>query len=138
MNGSSTPPGASRHGGSPGRVPRSGVRHRGERGVAASFVVVLAGVLVLVTVGATMLGRVLVEQRRVAAAADFAALAGAVAMQEQGEACAAAAETAGANGAELAACQVMGDRVKVTAAGPALTLLGRVIVVTAEAQAGPR
>jgi secretion/DNA translocation related TadE-like protein len=100
-------------------------------------VVTLAALLVLLALAAAVLGRLLVEQRRVAAAADLAALAGAVAVQHHRPGCAEAAEVAARNGATVLSCAVDGDRVRLEAAvstrvGP----LGRVRV-TASAHAGP-
>lgn len=111
---------------------------RGEGGWGAPVVVALTGVLVTVTIAAAVLGRLLVEHRQAAAAADLAALAGAVAVQHGQDGCAAAAESVGHHGAELRGCTVDGERVRVEAAMPAREVWGRRIQVRATAHAGPR
>ena len=111
---------------------------RGEGGWATPVVVALTGVLVTVTLVAAVLGRLLVEHRQAGVAADLAALAGAVAVQHGGDGCAAAAESARHNGAELLGCVVEGERVRVEAAVGARELWGRRIQVRATAHAGPR
>ena len=118
-------------------------RRSDERGLAAPLVVTLTGLLLVLTLLAGVLGRLLVDQRRVAAAADLAALAGAGALQLDREPCAAAATTARRNGAELLTCTVSGEQVRVTAAVPSsaapglLGLVGRSVSVEAAAEAGP-
>jgi secretion/DNA translocation related TadE-like protein len=116
---------------------------RDELGLAAPLVVTLAGLLLVLALLGAGLGRLLVDQRRAASAADLAALAGASAVQHGRDACQAAAETAGRNGAELVACTVTGEQVlvrtAVRSAGPG-RLLGGVdgrVTVEAEAHAGP-
>ena len=99
--------------------------------------VVLLGALTVVTLASVVLGRLLVDQRRAAAAADLAALAGAAAVQRGGEGCPAARATATDNGARLERCRVQGEEVRVTARVPSPPLLGRVVVLRAVARAGP-
>lgn len=111
---------------------------RGEGGWATPVVVALAGVLLTVTVAAAVLGRLLVEHRQAAVAADLAALAGAVAVQHGHDGCAAAAESTHLNGAELISCTVEGERVRVETGVPARELWGRHVQVRATAHAGPR
>ena len=111
---------------------------RGEGGWAVPVVVALAGVLVTVTVAAAVLGRLLVEHRQAAVAADLAALAGAVAVQHGQDACAAAAASTRDNGAELLGCDVEGERVRVEAGVEPRELWGRRVQVRATAHAGPR
>jgi secretion/DNA translocation related TadE-like protein len=96
----------------------------------------LAAVLVFVTLLAAMAGRLLVDQRRAASAADLAALAGATAVQRGAAGCPAAAATAAANGARLATCVQHADEVDV-AAVIAVKLPGRSVEVRASAHAGP-
>ena len=114
-----------------------------QTGLAAPFVVALTGLLVVLTLLGALLGRLLVDQRRVSAAADLAALAGAGALQLGREPCAAAERTARSNDAELLACTVAGDQVVVTAAvrsydSPGLfALVGTWVSVEAVAEAGP-
>lgn len=118
-------------------------RSADERGLAAPVVVTLTGLLLVLTLVGGVLGRLLVDQRRVSAAADLAALAGAGAMQVHHDACAAAGRTARSNGAALTSCTVSGEQVAVTASltstGMAglFGLLGRTVAVEADALAGP-
>lgn len=111
---------------------------RGEGGWATPVVVALTGVLLTVTLAAAVLGRLLVEHRRAAVAADLAALAGAVAVQHGLDGCAAATESTHLNGAELLGCTVDGERVLVDTGVAAHELWGRRIQVRATAHAGPR
>ena len=113
------------------------VSGRGEAGLAAPLVVALAGVVLLAAIATAALGRLLVDQRRAAAAADLAALAGATALQHGGDGCAAARRTADANGANLTGCSLSGQRIQVSAALDSPTLLGRLVQVRVEAAAGP-
>ena len=113
-----------------------------QRGVAAPLVVAITVALLLLAVLAGGLGRLLVDQRRASAAADLAALAGAGAQQLGQDACAAAAATARRNRAELRACTVFGDEVRVRAAVEVTGLRGVLRLldrasVEAEALAGP-
>lgn len=108
-----------------------------ESGLAAPVVVTLAGLLVVVTLLAAALGRLLVDQRRVSAAADLAALAGATAVQVGRPACSAARQVALVNGSRLVRCTVDGDRVDVQAGLASPTLLDRVVQLRATAHAGP-
>lgn len=114
----------------------------GEAGLAAPLVVTLAGLVLTLTILAGGLGRLLVDHRRAAGAADLAALAGASALQVGQDGCSAAAQVARRNGAELVSCSVSGDQVKVlavvevTGMSGLLRLLDRVSV-EAEALAGP-
>ena len=112
-------------------------RRRAESGLAAPLVVALAGVVVLVAVATAALGRLLVDQRRVAAAADLAALAGATALQYQEDACGAARRVAAANGGALTRCRTSGERVTVSVSVGSGTVLDRLVRISAEAAAGP-
>jgi secretion/DNA translocation related TadE-like protein len=116
---------------------------RDERGVAAPLAVTLGGLLVALAVVGCGLGRLLVDQRVAAAAADLAALAGATAVQRGGDPCEAATRTASANDAELVACRVEGEEVVVRAAARPVTGAGPVgrlvrdVRVVVQARAGP-
>ncbi len=110
---------------------------RSERGAAAGAVVALAGLLVVLAATVAVLGRLLIDQRRVEAAADLAALAGAVAVQHHRAACAAAAEVAGRNGAELVTCDVHGDEVSVVARVETSIVLAGTVRLQGAAHAGP-
>lgn len=119
-------------------------RRRGdERGLAAPLVVTLAALLLVLALLAGGLGRLLVDQRRAAVAADLAALAGAGALQLGREPCGSARQTAQANGATVVRCVVSGQEVVVGAAvrssgfAGLLRWAGRSVSVEAEARAGP-
>ena len=124
-------------------VSRPSRWERDQAGLAAPVVVVLAGLLLVVTLLGGFLGRLLVDQRRAASAADLAALAGAAAAQRGADPCGAARDTARRNDAELVTCSVTGARVVVvrTAVASAVPggLLGpsREVRVESEARAGP-
>ncbi|MBM0123816.1 Rv3654c family TadE-like protein [Pimelobacter simplex] len=111
---------------------------RSERGAATVLAVTLAGVLLLVGAATGVVGAIVVAHRRAQAAADLAALAGAVAVGHSGrDPCAAAAGVAQANGAVLATCQVDGADVlvEVRVGGP--RWLGQDQDLMAAARAGP-
>ena len=113
---------------------------RDQRGAATVLVMPFVGVLALVTVVLAFQGGVLVTQRRVQAAADLAALAGAAALQRGEDGCAAASTVAGGNGARLTGCQVSGTAgrdVVVVVERPGPAVLGRSVKVEASARAGP-
>lgn len=114
-------------------------RRSDERGTAAPLVVALAGLVLVLCLAGAGLGRLLVDQRRVSAAADLAALAGAGALQRGADACAAARATASRNAAALASCAVSGEEVVVTAAirSELLGRLARTVSLSASARAGP-
>ena len=116
---------------------RRGASPRPEDGFAVPVVLGLGGVLVSLALAGAAGGQVLVAQRRAAAAADLAALAGAVAGQEGQEPCPAARRMAGLGGATVAWCAVDGERVRVVAEVD-LRLAGHDLTVRARAHAGPR
>ncbi len=116
----------------------AGCPHRRvERGLATPLTVALTGVLLVATLVGAAWGRLLVDQRRAAAAADFAALAGAAAVQTGRAACPAALDSSRANGAELLRCDVAGERVRVRTGIRSPSLLGRLVRVEATGHAGP-
>ena len=119
-----------------------GRRWRGDDGFATVVVLALAAVLTAAATLVATLGSVAVTRHEAMAAADLGALAGALHGREgRGAACAAAARTAGAQGARLEDCRVAGSgpsvvltvTVSVAPAG-ALSAWGR---VRASARAGP-
>lgn len=119
---------------------RSALSRRDQRGAATVLVMPFVGVLALVTVVLAFQGGVLVTQRRVQAAADLAALAGAAALQHDDDGCAAAAAVADRNGSRLTGCQVSGPAgrdVVVTVERDGPTVLGRSVTVEGSARAGP-
>ena len=85
----------------------------------------LVGVLAFATVLVAALGGVVADQRRVASAADLAALAGAGALQDGADPCAAARSSADRNGARLGWCSVDGEVVTVRVLREAGPVLGR-------------
>ena len=96
--------------------------------------VLIAGMLALVAVLAGV-GVAAIARHRAAAAADFAALAGAVtARSGQQVACARASAVAAAGGAELDSCELAGLDVRVQVSMPA-GVFG--LQATARAHAGP-
>ena len=109
-----------------------------ERGSAAVLATVLAGVLCVATVMLAALGAAVADQRRVAAAADLAALAAASAVQDGRDACAAARSVAGRNAARLDSCAVSGAVVTVRTTRRTHPLLGRRFMLRADARAGPQ
>jgi len=115
------------------------VRHRrgDQRGLAAPVAVTVVGMVLLTTVLSASLGRVLVDQRRAAAAADLAALAAAAAVQTGSDACSAAAVTADRNSARLVTCEVQEDRVRVVTEVLSTVLTGRAVSVRGVAVGGP-
>lgn len=110
---------------------------RGERGAVTVLAIALLGVLLLLTTAFAVAEAMVSDHRRAQAAADLAALAGAQAIQQAEDGCAAATTIAGANGAALADCQVQGQDVVVTTrvAGP--RWLGAYGDLSAQARAGP-
>lgn len=112
-------------------------RRLDERGLASPMLVTLAAVLVVATLFAAALGRLLIDQRRVAAAADLAGLAAAAAIQRGQAPCVAARVTAEENGARLVGCAVRGERVRIESGLASTTVLDRVVPLRATAYAGP-
>jgi secretion/DNA translocation related TadE-like protein len=109
----------------------------GQRGSATVLGVVLVVMVCTVgLMGAAMSG-LLVGQRRVAAAADLAALAGAGAVQQGHEGCREAASVAALNGATLTHCQVAGADVAVEVTKTVPTVFGRNVSLRSSARAGP-
>lgn len=113
------------------------LEQRPEDGFAVPVALGLGGVLVALALAGTAGGQVLVAQRRAAAAADLAALAGAVAAQRGQDPCAAARRMAELDEARLRECRVEGEQVRVVSR-VALRLAGRELVVEARGHAGPR
>ena len=112
-------------------------RRRDQRGSAAVLVVALTGVLVTVTVLVAGLGGVVADQRRVEAAADLAALAGAGAAQAGRDGCAAAQRTAARNGGQVRRCAVDGEVVTVVVGRESQPVWGRRFALVGRARAGP-
>ena len=108
-----------------------------ERGSATLFAVAVIGLLVLVGAALGVVAAMVHAHRVAQSAADLAALAGADAAGRGGDACAAAAQVAGANDASLDRCEVDGFdvRLQVTVDGP--HWLGQRHDLSAQARAGP-
>ena len=109
----------------------------GESGSATVLGLVTVALLTTAALVAAAVAGVLVGHRRVAAAADLAALAGATAVQEGRAACAAAARVAVANGARLGGCQVSGEIVTVEAVADVRSGLWPAVRVSSRSRAGP-
>jgi secretion/DNA translocation related TadE-like protein len=75
-----------------------------EAGSAAALATALAGVLAIVTMLVTVVAGAVTDQRRLEAAADLGALAGASAAQRGEDACAAAGSVTDRNGGHVTAC----------------------------------
>lgn len=109
----------------------------GERGAAAVLVLPLVGLLTVLALLAAVVAGALVSVRRAQAAADLAALAGAVASGSGEDACGAAARVADRNRARLTSCLRAGLEVAVVVAVETPMPAGRSLQVTARARAGP-
>jgi secretion/DNA translocation related TadE-like protein len=109
-----------------------------QRGSATVLGTVLVGVLATVTVLVVVVGAAVVDQRRVQAAADLGALAGAAAVQRGEDGCPAVAALVRRNGARLTACVVQGQEVLVRTSRRTALLLGHRFTVTSAARAGPQ
>ena len=123
-----------------GRCPGPPGRHTGvggQRGSASLLVVTLSGVVLLVGLAAAFVTATAAAHRRAQSAADLAALAGAVAGQRGEDVCAGAAAVARGNEAELLACEVLGDDVRVTVRVASPELAGHTWEVLGRARAGP-
>ena len=109
----------------------------GERGSAAVLATVLVGVLAAVTALAAVVGGAVTDQRRLEAAVDLGALAGASAAQRGTDACAAAGSVTARNGARVTTCSVDGAVVTLRAGRLTQRVLGLRFTLTATARAGP-
>ena len=110
---------------------------RDESGSATLLVLSMAGVLVLLGAALAVVAAMVAAHRAAQAAADLAALAGASGAAEGRDGCAAAAEVAAANRADLIDCSVTGRIVdlRVEVAGP--HWLGQTGDLVARSRAGP-
>jgi len=118
-------------------VGRRRLGRRGQGGGAAVLAVGLTGVLVTAALLVAALGGVIADQRRVEAAADLAALAGAGAAQAGREGCAAAQRTAARNGGQVRRCAVDGQVVTVEVGRDSRLMWGRRFTLVGRARAGP-
>ena len=116
---------------------RAALSGPGEGGAASVLAVTLAVALLLCALVAVAAGRLLTDQRRAAAAADLAALAGAAAVQRGLDGCHQARRVAAANGAVLTGCRVESQEVRLTVRTGSARLFGHLVSPTAQARAGP-
>lgn len=107
------------------------------RGSAAVLGSVFVCALVVVAVLVTALGGVVADQRRVESAVDLGALAGAAALQQGRDGCAAAQATVRRNGSRASSCVVSGPTLTVHATRTTQRVLGRRLDVGSSARAGP-
>jgi secretion/DNA translocation related TadE-like protein len=119
-----------------GRRPGPAGR-QGQHGSASLLVVTLSGVVLLLGLAAAFVTATAAAHRRAQSAADLAALAGAVAQQRGDDACSGAADVARGNEAELLACEVLGEDVRVTVRVSSPELAGHTWEVQGRARAGP-
>ena len=110
-----------------------------EQGAGTALALALVAAIAAVAVLLGAVGLVLDTRRRVASAADAAALAGAdVALgNATGIPCDRAADVAGANGVALEGCEQAGDLVRVTASAVVLGLPVRAVAVAGPPPPGP-
>ena len=108
-----------------------------ERGAATVLVVAVLGLLLLVGAALGVVGAMVKAHRVAQAAADLAALAGASALADGQDACAAATRVATANGATVVSCAPDGLEVRVTVEATGPRWLGQSADLVAEARAGP-
>ena len=108
---------------------------RDEQGAATVLAVALTALLGLVAVIGVGVGGLVSAHRRVAGAADLAALAGAAARERGLDPCAAAMTIAGRNGATVTECSVGPASILVVAQSEVAGLEG--VRVRARARAGP-
>jgi secretion/DNA translocation related TadE-like protein len=110
---------------------------RGCEGAGSVLAVSMMGVLVTVTLAAAGVVGVVATHRVAQSAADLAALAGAAALQDGGDACARAAAVADRNRARLTSCEVAGWNVSVVVTADTARLPGGVLDLSARGRAGP-
>jgi secretion/DNA translocation related TadE-like protein len=113
------------------------VRRRSQDGAATVVATAMLGVLVTVTVATTGVVGVVAGHRRAQSAADLAALAGAAALQDGGDACERAGSIAQRNGATLRSCRVEDWDVSVRVAADGVRLPGGALQLEARGRAGP-
>lgn len=105
--------------------------------MVAPLAAALCSALVLAATALAAAGGVLIADRRADAAADLAALSGAVAATRFLEPCDAAGATARANGAALTRCVTHGMTIEVSVRRDVRLPWGQSLDVTAQARAGP-
>ncbi len=108
-----------------------------QRGAATVVVTACLGVLLLVGCALAVVAAMVTAHRSAQAAADLAALAGAISARDGGDPCAAAGSVAAANGASLTGCARDGAAVTVEVEVPGPRWLGQHHDLSAAARAGP-
>ncbi len=108
-----------------------------ERGAATLLVTACLGVIVLVGCALAVVAAMIAAHRSAQAAADLAALAGAVAARDGRDPCAAADLVAADNGARLVRCSSTGPEITVEVEVPGPHWLGQRHDLAAAARAGP-
>lgn len=116
--------------------PASHAHRHDEHGAGTVLALAMAGVLLFVTVAVSGVVAVVGRHRVAQSAADLAALAGAAALQDGRDACAAAGALARRNRATLTGCRVSGWEVEVTVVSVG-EVWGREQRLTARGRAGP-
>jgi secretion/DNA translocation related TadE-like protein len=123
-----------------------GPARSGQEGAASVLVVALIGLAMLIGLAGAFVIATVAAHRRVQAAADLAALAGATAAQPGGgggvamaatDPCDVASRIATGNGAQLVECRVVGSDVLVTTTIDGPRYLGHGWDLTGQARAGP-
>jgi len=112
-------------------------RERAERGAATLLVVALLGALLFCGAALGVVQALFEANRHAQSAADLAALAGARALVDGADGCAAAGHSAARNGVALLSCDVSGSTVTVRLQAHGPRWLGQAEDVTATARAGP-
>ncbi len=110
---------------------------RPDRGAATVLVTACLGVLLLIGCALAVVAAMVTAHRSAQAAADLAALAGAVAARDGADPCAAAGSVAADNGADLTRCATDGVEVTVEVEVPGPRWLGQTHDLSAAARAGP-
>lgn len=112
-------------------------RQARQRGSASVLGIAFIGLLVTAALVGATCAAILVGQRRAAAGADLAALAGASALQHGRPGCAGAAAIARANHVRLMACAESGETITIEVTTGVVAALGSSWTVRARARAGP-
>jgi secretion/DNA translocation related TadE-like protein len=108
-----------------------------EDGSASVLATLVVGVLAFVALLTAVVGGAVADKRRVEAAADLGALAGASAVQRGDDGCGAAAAIVARNRSRLVGCSVAGLVVSVRAARDTSRVLGLRLTLSSRARAGP-
>jgi secretion/DNA translocation related TadE-like protein len=110
---------------------------RSESGVATIWGLAIMGILLLLAAVSAGVVSLVGARHQAESAADLAALAGAQAAVNGGDACRSASRIAVANGGDLVACDVQGEIVEVRVEVVSPRLLGQTWTLTGRARAGP-